>query len=494
MMKKLLSVLISLVICISMSSSYRFPSPAPGSSAPASQTRTSSGSGTGTSLQSASEDPANLEKFIRILLLDDRSLSNVFGILGTDCTVKQDGFFREYDYGNGVSFVATDRFEPFTLTMGEFCRETYLQNTIIRTCDIFPNPGDEILIIYDDSLYNRLMIVDPQTLDVLGSYYTDYLTLDAVETGDFIHDGSAQIYLCGSGDGVMLNGIYRFGTDDIELLYDKDSFTRYADYVKAEIVGNELTLNVKAVDGSDEFHSLLPERLFGEKSEVQDRNTLLSIDNPWSVVLEDGVWHISSNYVVNLNVVEYYYGPPTLEEVEDNEILFNDLAKIRMRIDIRGGKPEILETVTQIKYDDPSLLAAPPFSEEEGGLKDGPMLGMGPDEACLALGTDIADYENSESIEYNGVTLFEFCCEIVNIRVDQPGYATGRGLKVGSSIREVEQLYGKPDIGFAEDGEVEYQCVYGPDGSQTIDPLRGLWIEYEDGLVHSFAVYQVILD
>lgn len=85
-------------------------------------------------------------------------------------------------------------------------------------------------------------------------------------------------------------------------------------------------------------------------------------------------------------------------------------------------------------------------------LADGPKVEMTMEEAYKALGGNMKEFEYSEYMEYNGVSLSEFCGYIVDITVTSPDYQTPRGLRVGDPIEKVERLYGKPDQGFRETG------------------------------------------
>lgn len=81
----------------------------------------------------------------------------------------------------------------------------------------------------------------------------------------------------------------------------------------------------------------------------------------------------------------------------------------------------------------------------------------------------------SESMELNGVKLFEFCSVIVDIYVESPKYKTKRGLKVGDSIEKVQRLYGKPAVAFSGDDFVEYKfCCKDMNGELEINYYRGL--------------------
>lgn len=114
------------------------------------------------------------------------------------------------------------------------------------------------------------------------------------------------------------------------------------------------------------------------------------------------------------------------------------------------------------------------------------------EEAYKALGGNMKEFEYSEYMEYNGVSLSEFCGYIVDITVTSPDYQTPRGLRVGDPIEKVERLYGKPDQGFSGNGYVMYKYTAPEYG--YVDYCRGMDIGYKDGLVQWISLYQVILD
>ena len=178
------------------------------------------------------------------------------------------------------------------------------------------------------------------------------------------------------------------------------------------------------------------------------------------------------------------------EDIEPNSTLANDLARVDIILSIKGNEPEIIDAHVEVKYNSPSLLDIQPLKFDEIRLVNGPAVEMSMEEAYKALGGNMEDFKNSEYIEYNGVTLLDFCSSVVEISVNTPDYETPRGLKVGDTAEKVESLYGKPDAGFSGDDHVMYKCT----GADYVNYYRGLDIYYNNNIVESFLLYQVILD
>jgi hypothetical protein len=170
--------------------------------------------------------------------------------------------------------------------------------------------------------------------------------------------------------------------------------------------------------------------------------------------------------------------------------MHNDLARVFIDLSLKDNEHEIIDVNAEIKYNNPELLAIEPLGYDEIRLVDGPMVEMSMENAYEALGGNPEDFEYSDYIEYNGVTLFEFCGCIVEITVTNPDYETPRGLRVGDTIQKVESLYGKPDSGFSGEDYVFYKCA----DNGYVNYYRGLNIYYENDVVRAFLLYQVILD
>lgn len=192
---------------------------------------------------------------------------------------------------------------------------------------------------------------------------------------------------------------------------------------------------------------------------------------------------------VNYPIIYYYWGPPGGDN-EYNETMQNDLARVEILLSLKGSMHEIMDVHARVKYDNPELLSIEPLKYDEIRLVDGPAVEMYIEEAYEALGGNPENLEYSDYIEYNDVSLFEFCSSIVEISVNTPNYETPRGLRVGDTIKKVERLYGKPDEGFSGDDNVSYKCA----GDDYLNYYRGMDISYKDNVVESILLYQVILD
>ncbi len=435
---------------------------------------------------------SNKDLFAGLLLVEDYSLENLLKIYGSEYSVRKYYSYTVYEYKNGVKFEVDANGEIVTVAVGE--RSFYISRIKKKTCDILNNKGNEILIIYSNVNSSSLIILDATNKKVLREYSTIYTYSLDFEVGNFVGDSNLELYLYETGSGFK-KGIYKVIGDDFIKVFDTDSFNYYSDGIKANINKNILNLNIHIGSYSASKKSTIPERVFYNTKETTDKNKLLSVDPEWSIVQESGKWYIKVRCNVNIIMLRYYWGPPD-DNMEPNEIMQNDLARVDLLLDISSGAPKIKETSYKMKYNDDSLLSIRPMLYEEGTLVNGPELGMGMEEAYKALGGgEIKEGEYSDHMELNGVSLLEFCSEVVGIYVESPKYTTHRGLKVGDSIQNVESLYGKPDVGFSGDDYVEYKfCYETMDGELKVNYYRTLTVCYKDGLVSAFELYQVILD
>lgn len=429
----------------------------------------------------------NKDLYVKLLLLEDYSLKNVVKICGSDYTENKDDYYTVYEYKNGIKIEIENR-KVISVTAGG--RKFYPETVQKKNCDILKHKGNEILIMNDTSL----IIVDESTKKILREYSTGYLSIYEFEVGNFVGDSDFELYLLGSGNGIVKSNIYKVSNDKFVRIYDSDSFDNYSKGIKANINKNILNLDIKIGKYITNVKSTLPDRVFYNTKGTKDKNKLLSIDPYWSVVQENGKWYIKVRYDVNIVMTTYYSGP-LVENMEDNETMLNDVARVDILLDMSSATPKIQKTSYNLKYNDSSLLNIKNILYEEGALVDGPALGMSMEEAYRALGGELNVDDYSDSMELDGVKLFEFCSEIVDIYVESPKYETKRGLKVGDSIQKVESLYGKPDVGFSGDDLVEYKfCYEDMDGELGINYYRGLTVYYENGLVKAFYLHQVIID
>ena len=99
----------------------------------------------------------------------------------------------------------------------------------------------------------------------------DYLRLDEFEVGDFMNDGSLQLYLDGHGDGIFKKGIYQVVDDDFVEVFNIRSFDQYNDNIKAAINGNNFSMTVQIGEYKKSFTSVLPDKVFYDTRDVKDK-------------------------------------------------------------------------------------------------------------------------------------------------------------------------------------------------------------------------------
>lgn len=433
-------------------------------------------------------DCPDKDLFVKLLLLEDYSLKNLLKVYGSSYSIRQDNAYKKYKYKNGIIFEVSEDGDVITVGVGN--RSVFINSLKKKTCDIFKNKGNEILIFEGSSL----IVVDAASKKLLREYNTGCIEITDFEVGNFLDDNALELYIYGSDDNTKKRNIYKVTNDDFIKVYDINSFNFYGDGIKANINNKVLDLNMNIANYTANEKSIIPNRVFYNTEETTDKNKLLSIDPEWDVVQEKGKWYINVGYTVNITMLKYYWGPPD-ENMEYNEIMLNDLARINVWIDMSGKSPKIYKVLKKMKYNDDSLLNIKPMLFEEGTLPNGPELGMSMESAYKALGGDLKKYKYSENMELNGVQLQEFCGEIVGIYVESSKYTTKRGLKLGDSIKKVESMYGKPDVGFSGDDTVEYKFCYVTDaGEFRVNYYRSLTVYYKNGLVSAFNLYQVILE
>ena len=429
------------------------------------------------------------ELYIRALLLEEHSVESFEKEFGHNYTGKPDGAWTRYIYPSGLFFELDTQNEFIYYGFGEDRSYINPRSITKKVCDIYSNPGDELLILFEYGIYYRILVCDAETKDVLREYRLDYLRLDEFEVGDFMNDGSLQLYLDGHGDGIFKKGIYQVVDDDFVEVLNIRSFDQYNANIKAAINGNNFSMTVQIGDYKKSFTSVLPDKVFYDTRDVKDKSKLLSVDSDWSIIKNGGKWLVQVQAKVNYPMIYYYWGPPGLD-AGYNSIMHNDLARVFIDLSLKDNEHGIIDVNAEIKYNNPELLAIEPLGYDEIRLVDGPMVEMSMEKAYEALGGNLEDFEYSDYIEYNGVALFEFCGCIVEITVTNPDYETPRGLRVGDTIEKVESLYGKPDFGFSGDDYVFYKCA----DNGYVNYYRGLNIYYENDVVRAFLLYQVILD
>jgi hypothetical protein len=430
---------------------------------------------------------------VRLLMMEDYSLKGFQAGFGKEYAESEDGEYKLYSFPNGVYFDLRNdgTVAEFGVNNGNII--LYPEQIQRMEADIFGNPGNEWLILYECDLYYRLLVLDGATQSVLREYETGFLNLSDAEIGDFLRDGSLQLYLDGYGDGTEKREIYRAVADDFVRVYDLGSFSNYADGIKAVITGSQLALDVQLEGYSAQKQSRLPERLYYDNLDIADKNTLLAVHPSWHLLEKGGQWFVTVRNSVDFNMLGYYWGPP-VENPEKNGMMLNDLARVDLVLAIENGAPKIVDFNAIVKYDNPALLSIKPVGREEGQLLKGPVLESTMEEAFVAAGGDIKTFEYAEQLTVNGVSLFEFTGSIVDITVTGTRHSTTRGMKVGDSMQTVERLYGKPDVGFSGDETVSYKCTNDYLGKPQVNYYRGMDVSYKNGVVKSFTLYQVILD
>lgn len=430
----------------------------------------------------------NKDIYIKLLLLENYSIKNVVKICGSKYTVKDGWASKTYEYKNGIYFDVDSMNEVYYINVNG--RVINVKDVRKVKGDILSDKGNEILITNGNYLY----VIAEESKQLLKEYETGFSDISEIKVGDFAGDNNLELYLSGSDDYILKQNIYKVSKDKFTRIYDITSFDSYSKGIKTNISKNTLKLDINIGSHSVKETSKLPDRIFYNTKETKDKNKLVSVDTSWNLIEENGKWYIKVRNTVNVLMLTYYWGPPN-DDMEDNEVMYNDLARIDFLLDLDKSKPKISNFSYEVKYNDPSLLNVKPLLAEEGAIVNGPKLGMSMEEACKALGKKLKEGEYSDYIELDDVSLFEFCCEIVDIYVKTPKYETLRGLKVGDDIQKVESLYGKPDVGFSGDERVEYKFIYeNYQGELRVNYYRIFTVYYEDGLVRAYDLYQVILD
>lgn len=421
--------------------------------------------------------------FVKLMTMENYTEAALITNFGKDFIKTESESGTKYDYANGLYFSISEKGDVYQIGIDTLKIST--DSIRKKTCDIFQSPGNEILIFYINqnirASHYELLVVNFTTKVVLRNYGLDFLSVENFEVGDFLNNGTLQLYLEEYDSDKSC--IYSVQDNDFVKVYNTDAFALYTDGIKAVITANELSVNINVGGYSKKFISILPERIFYNNKDIKDKNSLLSIDQKWNVEKTGDKWSFRIH-----NAVNFSYGIPA-EQVKINY----DLARVDMLIEIHYGQPKIMKTSSLIKYDNPNLLKINPINAAEGKLLNGPALGMKMEDAYKALCGDMKNFVNSDEIKYNGVTLFGYD-ELSMISVTNPKYSTTRGLKVGDSIEKVESLYGKPDEGFPVDGFVKYYTLEEWDGKLRVTWGRSLNIYYKDGIVVSYDLYQFVGD
>ncbi|MHB1453573.1 MAG: SH3 domain-containing protein [Saccharofermentanales bacterium] len=435
----------------------------------------------------------NKDLFTKLMLVEDYTVASLTSSFGKDYVQSNLDPETRYDYTSGLYFSADKQGIVYEIGIGELIAINP-ESVRRKTCNIFGNPGDEVLIIYKNQhaqqyfFHHELLVIDAAEKAVLRNYSLSTQNVSDFETEGYLNDGGLQLFIREENrDGADLSAIYKVVEDDFVRIYHTDSFASYIDGIRARISGSDLSLDIKVGTYSKKYTSQLPAKLFYSSDDIPDKNTLLSVVQDWDVEQIAGKWMIRLR-----NVAE-------LTSTPENSItaIGYDLARVDILLEPRNGTFAIAEIGSVIKYDDPDLLEPAPVLLAEAKLQGGPALGMTPEEAYKALKGDMNGYKSDEPIVYNGVSVFcignmDVPSKVVayRIMVASPDYATTRGLKVGDPIAKVENLYGKPDVGFSGDASATYHFVEDFNGKKRVSWGNYLKIHYSNGIVESYEFYQ----
>ncbi len=438
-------------------------------------------------------DCSSKDLYIKLLLLENYSMENLIKTFGKDYTVKSDyGGYKDYEYKNGVKFRINEDEKVEKAAADNRSFYVGWNETKKVTCDIFTENKGKEQIITDGG---NIIVIDAATKRVIREYDTGYTYINDIQAGNFLGDSAPELYLSkesGMYGEPAERGIYKIVNDDFVRVYNEDAFGQYKSGIKAALVKDNLKLDIKIGSFTQSKKSSIPARVFYNTRAENDKNKLLSTDHAWTVVQEKGKWYVRIRYTVNYAMLTYYWGP-LLENMEDNETMYNDLARVDVMLDLCSGPETVYKVDSKMKYDNSKLNSIKPLLSEEAALQKGPALEMTMKEAIAALGGKLKE-DYSESQEYKGVTLYEYCGVITDIYTESRNYSTPRGLKVGDSIEKVESLYGKPEIGFSGDENVEYKFCSNYHNKLEINYYRTMTIYYEKGLVKGIKFHQVIFD
>ena len=428
-----------------------------------------------------------------LLTMGNVSLSELIHKFGDSYTVR-DGFMgKEYLYDTGLLLKAGSG-ERYDVFIGD---EIIDHESIKKlTCDFLDNDGLETLVLYEMDYRYFLSVFNSDCSKLIKHFSLNYQSIDDWSTYDINNDSKKELYLYGSSDdGTIFRELLTAKNGEIKALYSTSNSRQYNKSIQAVLNDRKLNINVNAGDFKLSAESTMSKRVFYNMKDVKDKNDLIVFGNDWEMVNYKGKYMIKNSSTINMKIIEYYYGPPE-ENSEPNEVMLNDVAVVDFYLESCKDGFKLVDAKIKVKYDKDDPVDIEPMLLDEGCLVNGPALGMSMGVAYEALGGKLEDLKNDydSSLEYNGVKLFEFCTEVVDIEVSTDKYKTKRGLKVGDSIKRVEELYGKPDKGFSGDESVEYKFCYGNKENPELNYYRTLTIYYKNDLVSKFVLSQIILD
>lgn len=426
-----------------------------------------------------------------ILLLPEISPEALTTLFGDEPTITEN-YYTRHTFPNGAYF----ELDPDGGVVFVGYEDLEIQAESILKVPLTPTPeiGTIHAVLYcKDYAFTNLMLLSPDTRTCLADIQTPYGTVEDAIAVDIQNSGTQQLYLSGwSNDSTGINGIYDISTFTLDMLYDETSFLFSEKDIQAQIDDQVLTVTVPVADEMKPFQSLIPAKVFTYARESGETTILPEYFTTWKPVQSNDGWEIRVRTSIEMPALSYYWGPPEID-VEDNNMMYVDLARVDRLYALDTGSPILKNTDVSIKYAEQPETAAL-YDSSEGVLIPGVTLETDLETAYLALGGDKDSFVYSDAMTVDGVDLFEFCGQLNTIQVNTPKYPTQRGMRVGDTIEQVEKLYGKPDTGFSGDENVSYVCCDTENGGTFGYFGEGLSIHYQNGLVESFMLYRIILD
>lgn len=420
-----------------------------------------------------------------VLLLQEYTLNTLLEKYGDDFAVKEYGYGNEYIYKTGLLIETRENGSVAAISFGNY--SFYPEGIKKLTCNFTDHTGNETLIVYEANFSHYLAVADEKNL-LLHNFRLPFDAIKNFSIYDLNGDTLAELYI----QGDFRTEMYVYEKGGLKSFYGEEETGKYLELVKSEIIGNKLDISVDAGKLNVKGTSFLPDRVFYNTKHKKDKNELLWVNNSWKIIETDGKILFHNRYTVNLEIIRYYWGPPG-EYTEPNEAMYNDLAVADVYLQYTDSGFVPVDLKIALKYGDEKAEEIKPMFFEEG-LVNGPNLGMTMEQAYASLGGNAENFEYTDSLVFNDVALHEFCGEVVDIIVSTGQYSTVRGLKVGDPIKRVEELYGKPDLGFSGDERVEYKFCRWIQDEPRLDYYRTLAVYYENGVVSKFSLSQVILD
>lgn len=490
------------------------------------------------------ENPVKVTEDDRLSALE-KSERILFG-MPADCKATATSETTEYRYKNGLYFnVAADGTVQYA---GVDSKGVLIRSIRKKNGCLSQIPGGEIYILYQGASTYELLVLSAGTKGIIRNYATGCNSISKFEIGDFLHDGSQQIFLEEYEDSSALypnevgkialkKAVYQLKEGELNPVFDYESLKEYQNGIKVWIEDRKLSFDLNMGPVKTSTVCPLPESLFYDNETMIDRNPLLSLDLEWTLVCRDGEWLVQVCNTVNFRMLRYDWEIPGLDSSMPS-VLLNDLARVKLLFQLNKGIPELLEAPSvNIKYDSSDLFTVKPVGPEDEMLSCGLVLGMNKEEACRILCITPEDLEGNH--DTRGISFFykEELAEakkveeapfneeqfsksqfdedhfegdpfedetveeepfyeerICGISVTNPAFANARGVKCGDSAETVERIYGKPDVGFSGDKMVVYHEITGTGGDSRVCPSRGLRFYYENNHVNSFEIFGILME